>query len=190
MLSLKQGYKTKKFKYPKNCINCKVINKLKVFKAIEIALVFMLGFLSAYFINYSTMLAGVENPLSFISYGSKNAPTDYLSSENIEFKEDKIIIHIPNATMSLSKYADTGSMLPVLNENTNGIKIVPKTESEINVGDIITFERDDFLIVHRVIKKGTDSHGTYFITKGDNNLFSDGKIRFKDILYKTIVLVY
>ena len=81
-------------------------------------------------------------------------------------------------------------MLPVLNENTNGIKVVPRSENEISAGDIVTFKQGDYLIVHRVIKKGQDSEGTYFVTKGDNTLFSDGKIRFKDILYKTIVLVY
>ncbi len=162
---------------------------MRLFKIIEIILIFALGFLSAYFINYSTELVGVENPISFISKGSKDAPTDYLSLRDIQIQDGKIIINVGGG-LSVSKYADTGSMLPVLDENTNGIKIVPKTEDDINIGDIITFERDDFLIVHRVIRKGTDSQGTYFITKGDNNLFSDGKVRSKDIKYKTIMLVY
>ena len=81
-------------------------------------------------------------------------------------------------------------MLPVLDQESNGIRIVPKSENEVNEGDIITFKQDNLLIVHRVVEKGIDNQGVYFITKGDNNSLSDGKIRFKDIEYITIGVLY
>ena len=91
---------------------------------------------------------------------------------------------------SLSKYAATGSMKPVFDENANGIRIVPKSEDDINVGDIVTYQSGDSLIVHRVIEKNKDKDGVYFIIKGDNNTISDGKIRFKDIKYVTIAVIW
>ncbi len=46
------------------------------------------------------------------------------------------------------------------------------------------------LIIHRVVEIGEDEQGTYFITKGDNNFFSDGKVRFGQIKYVTIGVIY
>ena len=90
----------------------------------------------------------------------------------------------------MSRYAPSGSMRPVLNSKANGIRIKPKSPEQINVGDIVSFRRGMDLVVHRVIKKGEDSEGVYFITKGDNNDFVDGKIRFKDIKYVTVGVIW
>jgi signal peptidase I len=81
-------------------------------------------------------------------------------------------------------------MEPLLDENSNGIRIIPKSEEDIHIGDIISFEKNKDLIIHRVIDKGVDNNGTYFITKGDNNNVSDGKIRFEDIRYITIGVIW
>ena len=81
-------------------------------------------------------------------------------------------------------------MKPLLDFNSNGIRIVPKNEEQISVGDIISFEQNGDLIVHRVVEKSEDEEGVYFITKGDNNSASDGKIRFKDIKYVTVGVIW
>ena len=122
------------------------------------------------------------------SLGNSFIIDDSAIGKNVEIYPDKIVIKIENA--SIGRYAPTGSMLPTLNENTIGIKVVPMSEDDINAGDIVSFRKDGILIIHRVVEKGTDKNGTYFITKGDNNLFNDGKIRFDDIKYKTIMLIY
>src|SRR3989344_4762671 len=95
-------------------------------------------------------------------------------------------------TSSLFFYSYIGLDLefPISDENANGIRIVPEDEDSINVGDIITFEKNDLLIVHRVIEIGIDSEGKYFITKGDNNLVADVKIRFEDIRYLNIGVIW
>ena len=123
------------------------------------------------------------------SSGNSFIIDDSLALEkNIEIYPDRIVIKIDNAM--LGRYAPTGSMLPTLNENTIGIKVIPASEDDINAGDIVTFRKDGILIIHRVVEKGADKNGTYFVTKGDNNFFNDGKIRFDDIEYKTIMLIY
>ncbi len=118
----------------------------------------------------------------------KYSPGNFIDEKDIKIYDDEIIIKIKNA--SLSKYKSSGSMAPVFNIGANGIIIQPESEDQINVGDITTFEKNNRLIVHRVIKKSTDKQGTYFITKGDNNNFNDPKIRFSDIKYITIAIIY
>lgn len=166
-----------------------MINSVKVLK---ILFLFLLGFFCSNLINFYIQY-GYENPFSknigiLSIYPTKAVPNDYIKDNDLEIYSDKIIIKIKNA--SIGKYAATGSMEPVLNEYSNGIRIVPSSENEINVGDIITFQDDNILVIHRVIEKGSDDYGEYFITKGDNNPVSDGKIRFKDIKYKTIGILY
>ena len=98
------------------------------------------------------------------------------------------MIYVNNA--SIGRYASTGSMKPVLDENSHGIRIVPVSESDIHVGDIVTYEKNNELIIHRIIEIGKDENGTYFIPKGDNNPVDDGKIRFSDIKYVTVAMVW
>jgi hypothetical protein len=158
---------------------------------LKICMIFLLGFLFANIINFY-MVYGLENPFSgnfkFLSYNLDKAPSNFINEDQIEIYPDKVVIKIPNT--SLGRYAPTGSMKPILDENSNGIRIVPKTAGDIKVGDIITFQQNEYLIVHRVIEKGIDSEGDYFITKGDNNSVNDGKIRFKDIKFLTIGILW
>lgn len=163
----------------------------KIEKTIKICMIFLFGFLSANMISYYFMY-GLENPFSnnfgLSGVNMEKAPSDFIQEKDIKIYEDKIVIEVPG--ISLSRYAPTGSMIPVLDEGSNGIRIVPSSEEDINIGDIITFKQDSYLIVHRVVEKGEDSKGVYFITKGDNNSLNDGKVRFKDIKYITIGVLY
>ena len=151
--------------------------------------VFLLGFFSCYVFNQIDN--SYEIPvLKNIGFGNFDleAPSDFVSEENIEVLDDRVIIYLDDA--SLSRYAPSGSMVPVFNEGANGIRVRVGSVDEINVGDIITFKEGDLLIVHRVIEKGVDSKGIYFITKGDNNNIDDGKVRFEDIKYKTVGVIW
>lgn len=156
-------------------------------KTLAVLSIFLAGFFAAFVLNLS-LSQNVEHPLSFFSISDVKAPADSIPESNIEVYSDRIIINLENA--SLSEYSSTGSMLPLIDKGANGIRIVPKSESEVEVGDIITFERGPILVVHRVIEKGTDNLGVYFIAKGDNNLYSDGKVRFPDIRYLTVGILY
>ncbi len=158
-------------------------------KILRVSLIFLLGFLSANITGY-LMVYGAENPFSngFNFSGISHAPSDFIGENQIQIYDNKVVINIKDA--SISRYAPTGSMKPTFDENANGIRIVPKSEDEIKVGDIITYKDGENLIVHRVIEKGIDKEGIYFIMKGDNNTISDGKVRFRDIKYKTIGIIW
>lgn len=151
-------------------------------------LVFFVGFISCAFLFYTFYYLNIDLPLTGWAINENSSPSNRITNEDILVYNDKIILKIPNIT--ISNYANTGSMKPFLDENTNGIKIVPKNPDEIKLGDIISFRLSEKLIVHRVIEKGIDKNGVYFITKGDNNQLNDGKIRFEDIKYITIGVLW
>jgi len=157
-------------------------------KAMIILLVFLFGFLASLHVNNPD--TNFEFPLQslLVKNSSQTSPADYITEDNIFVYPDRVVIMVDSA--SISRYEATGSMRPVLDAGTNGIRVKPSTEEDINIGDIVSFREKDYLVAHRVIEKGTDELGIYFITKGDNNNFSDSKIRFEDIEYVTVGLIY
>lgn len=163
------------------------MEKLKVLLGLCIAgLIFLTGFLACYGMNY--VYIDKESPY-LIGLGSlNNQPSDYITRDNIQIYKDKIVINVANA--GISQYADTGSMLPTLGENANGIEVTPESPDQINIGDIITYQSGSNLIVHRVVDKGKDENGDWFVTKGDNNPGTDSKIYFNQVKYLTIALIY
>lgn len=136
--------------------------------------------------------SSIEFPLStgFSIFDSSptEAPFDHVSDDDIVVLDDRVILKIEGAT--LSNYADSGSMIPVLDEGANGIRVVPKSSDEIEVGDIVSYRIGSILVVHRVIAKGEDADGVWFDVKGDANLIEDGRIRFEDIEYLTVGVIY
>lgn len=151
-----------------------------------LVLVFLTGFLSCYAVN--SVYIDTEKPFLIGLMNSIEQPTSRINSSDIIILPDKVILNIKNAV--LGKYADTGSMLPTLGEDTKGIRIKPESPEQINIGDIITFKSGNILVVHRVVGKGEDEQGFYFVTKGDNNQETDGKVYFQDVEYVIVALVY
>lgn len=153
--------------------------------------IFGLGFLAGAFLVFS-FGAELEHPFStgfaVFDSGDLSSPSDYLSEEDIIVLGDEVIIRVQGAT--LSRYAETGSMRPFLDYGANGIRVVPVNESEVEVGDIVSFRHAGVLVVHRVVDKGIDEEGVWFEVRGDANLVGEGKIRFGDIEYKTIGVLY
>jgi hypothetical protein len=152
----------------------------KLLKMLYILLVFLVGVIIGQTWNYYSS--------GGITGFSVESPSHFIENENILIYPDKVIIKVENA--KLSNYDSTGSMIPVLDDSMSGISVVPESEEDINIGDIITFRHGESLIVHRVIEKGTDSDGVYFITKGDNSPTADGKIRFSEIERVLVAVVY
>ncbi len=75
------------------------------------------------------------------------------------------------------------SMMPLI---LPGDKTVVKKAAKYKVNDIVVFNKSGRLIAHRVIY--IPPSGKYFITKGDNKLKADGKIKKSQILGKVEVI--
>ena len=73
----------------------------------------------------------------------------------------------------------SGSMEPEISIGDYIIVKKPKIE-DINTRSIITYEKEDVLITHRVVRINDD--GSY-VTKGDaNNVEDDGDVKFENII--------
>jgi len=121
----------------------------------------------------------------------KASPSDIIKQENIHVYNDKIVIEVKNPEWAM--FTDTNSMDPVFDKGANALQIIPTTEEQIQVGDIISFTTNkiDGTIIHRVIETGYDDNGWYAFTKGDNNPEADtGKRRFSDIKKLLIGIIY
>ncbi len=165
---------------------------------LKFTLIYLLGFLSCAFLflgfsYFDLAYAGIPIEVGKVPFGTGlisfdvTTPNDWISEDDIIIFDDMILLRIANAT--LSSYSDSGSMRPIFDEGANGIRIVPKNADEINVGDIVSYRFEGILVVHRVIEKGFDND-TYFIMKGDNNFVNDGKVRFEEIEYVTIGVIW
>lgn len=115
-------------------------------------------------------------------------PSDFIKEEDIYANDKGVIIKIENPI--LSRYENTGSMAPLLGEKSTGVGFKPNSQNDINIGDIISFNRDGMTVIHRVIKKSFDSEGVFFITQGDNNSDDDGKVRFSEIESVLVAIIY
>ncbi len=119
-----------------------------------------------------------------------------VSSDHVS--EDQITVHGTNVAIDLggkhlrwSRYENTNSMLPLLDEGYNGLEFVPESADEIHVGDVISFVYNGENYVHRAIEINNDGYGWYAITKGDNNQDADkGKRRFADVKGVLIGVVF
>lgn len=133
----------------------------------------------------------LPSDIRFSDVRQKASPQDRIKESQIHVYDNRVVIDIPN--MEWATYTDTLSMDPVLDQGANGLEIIPKSPAELEVGDIVAYESAYVhgIIVHRIIKIGTDNQGWYAITRGDNNDSPDpGKIRFEQVKRVLAAVIY
>jgi len=127
----------------------------------------------------------------YITKAEAKAPFNHISEEQINVFTDRAVILIDEPKWA--RFAGTKSMVPVLDEDTNAIQIVPIDIEQIHAGDIVSYNSNyaNKRIIHRIIKISEDENGWYAIIKGDNNLMPDpGRIRFNQIQRVTVGILY
>ncbi|MDO8661097.1 MAG: hypothetical protein Q7K43_04360 [Candidatus Woesearchaeota archaeon] len=160
--------------------------------------VFCIALLVAFGLGLLTeeLSASVPVGMSDLPFGAgvaseRASPGDHISENQIQVLKDKIILDIKNAQWST--FTDTNSMDPVLDKGANALQIVPDSASEIQVGDIISYENElvGGTVIHRVIETGSDDSGWFALVKGDNNPYKDAnKVRFSQIRRVVVAIVY
>ncbi len=121
----------------------------------------------------------------------KPSPADRIKEEQIRVGREDVIISIKGAEWA--SFTDTNSMDPIIDAEAHAIEVIPQSEDEIQVGDIVAYESEyaEGSIIHRVAYKGEDENGRYFVMKGDNNPTSDpGKVRFSQIKRVVVAIIY
>ncbi|MDD5331571.1 MAG: hypothetical protein PHE43_01975 [Candidatus Nanoarchaeia archaeon] len=118
-----------------------------------------------------------------------NSPSDRVTISNLELSKNKLTVNLED--IHLAQFEDTNSMDPILDENSIGIEIKPNDENGLSVGDIVAYEYEGEMIIHRIEKISYDNEGWYATLKGDNNSFSDPfKVRFNQIKYILVGVLY
>jgi hypothetical protein len=127
----------------------------------------------------------------FQTVTTQASPADRVPERAIGVYRDRVVLDVKN--VQWATFTDTHSMEPVLAAGANALEIVPQTEDEVHVGDIVSYRSEyaEGFIIHRVVYKGQDEQGTYFVMKGDNLPTSDpGKIRFRQVQRVVIGIIY
>lgn len=146
-----------------------------------IALIFLLSFISLgeKQINLSSLFNASEMP----------SPGDWIKENQIKVYKDRVVLEIDNPAWA--NFTDTNSMDPFLDEDSNTIEIKPEAPEQVNPGDIISYQTGEGIIIHRVVERGEDKEGLYYLVKGDNNSSQDPfKVRFKDIKGVVVAVIY
>jgi signal peptidase I len=151
--------------------------------AIAVFIVFI-GFLASVAVTGNN----VRYPFS-TSNDSVISPADRITDDNLFVFKDRVIINRSN--LIWAKIKDTHSMEPVLNAGAISLELPPSSTSDIQVGDIISYQHGDRVIIHRVVLVGQDEEGWFAATKGDNNNIADPyKVRFGDIKGIVVGILY
>jgi hypothetical protein len=117
------------------------------------------------------------------------SPGDWVKESQIHVYNDRVVINIDDPEWAY--FTDTNSMDPVIDATSHAIEIVPSSPSQVNIGDIASYKDGEDTIIHRVIGKGKDDKGEFFIFKGDNNPTKDpGKVRFEQIQRIVVAIIY
>jgi len=141
-----------------------------------------------------TQSRNTESPAPYVAEPQtmeKPSPSDWIKESQIKVYDKRIVIDLENAEWA--KFTDANSMDPLIDQNSNAIEIIPKSYKELNVGDIISYEKEDVqgIIIHRIIQTGFDEEGWFAVTKGDNLKTQDPfKIRFNNIKRVVVGILY
>ena len=164
---------------------------------------FMLGYLahaaaSLGYIGFgeSAEVPAINSPenlvdtLTLSSSPERISPANWVPEGDIHVYNDRVVLEISNPEWA--GFTNTNSMDPVLDDTSHAIEIVPKSSDDVHIGDIASYQNSNGeSIIHRVIGKGQDGEGVFYIFKGDNNPARDpGKIRFSQIQRIVVAVIY
>lgn len=170
-------------------------------KILLFAIVFLLGVASALFIP-SLASSTIESPFSLKTPQERFSPSNTIVEDQIRVYKNGVYVSLEDQDNndwliqmdlddpSWSTFTDTNSMDPVFDIEANTVRIKVPAE-DLQVGDIISYQKGNAIIIHRIVVKDSDENGLYFILKGDNNPTNDpGKVRPAQILGKVVAIFY
>ena len=83
-------------------------------------------------------------------------------------------------------YIMSESMEPTIMTNQFTIAHTISPEN-VEVGDILAYDRGDIVVIHRVIEVDETAKGRVFYFQGDNNDFVDNPVYEEQIMYEIVV---
>ena len=168
---------------------------MKLVKTISILLIFVIGVLAGLYASSAQQPENLQFAdqifAPFQSITPKESPKDRIAEQAIAVYRDRVVLDIQDAQWAT--FTDTHSMEPVIMKGANALELVPQSEGDIQVGDIVSYKSEyaEGNIIHRVVYKGEDEQGVYFIMKGDNLPTSDpGRVRFSQMKRVVVAIIH
>jgi hypothetical protein len=121
----------------------------------------------------------------------KPSPAERITEDMIQVSNERVLLNIKGAEWA--SFTDTNSMDPIIDSGSYAIEVIPQSEDELQAGDIVAYESEyaEGTIIHRIVYKGYDEEGTYYVMKGDNNPTNDpGRVRFSQIKRVVVAIIY
>ncbi len=117
------------------------------------------------------------------------SPSDWILENQIHVFDDRVVLNLENAQWS--RFTNTNSMDPLFDENANALEIKPQSPTSIQLGDIISYNYNGSIFIHRVVQMGQDQKGFYYIVQGDNASQPDShQVRFEEIHGVVVAIIY
>jgi hypothetical protein len=136
-------------------------------------LIFILGF------SFNSLFDTIDSRFAIGGSIDQDNPSDRITGDSIHLYEDKLVIE--QSGLRYASVEDTKSMEPLLSSNSHVIEAEADV-NELNVGDIISFTKDNQVIIHSIVEISSDANGWYALTKGYNNDFiDDWKVRSSEL---------
>lgn len=154
---------------------------------ILLVMVFIVGFVSSAFLYGMGFAVGAPVTAGAVD----EMPGNHIKENQIDVYEDRVELSVSD--VEWARFKDTDSMVPFFDTGVNALQFVPESPDSIQEGDIISYRTpaSDTRIIHRVVEKGTDEKGVYFIVKGDNNPVADpSKVRFEQVERVLFAILY
>tara|TARA_Y100000310_G_C20437317_1_gene694353 strand:+ start:196 stop:681 length:486 start_codon:yes stop_codon:yes gene_type:complete len=128
-------------------------------------------------------------PVSLFNSKELASPSDWIKEQQIKVYPTQVVIDVNNPVWA--SFTNTNSMDPFIDETSNAIEIKPNSPLDIKVGDVISYQTKQGVIIHRVVKVDRDEKGIYYLVKGDNNIITDPfKIRFNEVVGVVVAVIY
>jgi len=158
--------------------------------ALSLIVIYFVGLFSGSLISVLNS-EGIVQPFSFSGSIERASPGDWIKEDQVKIYNDRVTVILEDATWA--KFTNTNSMDPLIDEYSNSIEITPKSESQLQIGDIISYKSKIYsvTVIHRIIDIKEDEEGIYFVVKGDNNVIKDNeKVRFNQIEGVVVGVLY
>ncbi len=134
-------------------------------------------------------LTETQLPAALLGGQENSSPSDWVKENQIQVYPHYVVLDIPG--VKWAGFTNTNSMDPFIDETANAIEVMPADPDAIKVGDVISYQTAYGVLIHRVINKGYDEQGIYYVVKGDNNHFSDPfKVRFDEVQGVVVAVIY
>ncbi len=151
--------------------------------------VFVLSSLVVISIIFLTIFSVAQVQIPILKAPELSSPSDWINEKQIKVYDNKVVIDLLSPIWA--KFTDTNSMDPFIDENSHAIEVLPSDLNSINAGDVISYQEGSNIFIHRVISKGTDNEGIYFVVKGDNISLRDFlKIRSNQVRGVVVAVIY